>query len=164
MMIKIKMEFDFQEDKSISDPIHGFITLPGICWKFIDSPWFQRLRNVKQLGATYYMFPGASHNRFEHSIGTAYLSQKVVRHLKKEQPELVIDEDIETAITLAGLLHDLGHGPYSHAFDHIAASKIGLKNYTHEKQSTKIIQHIVDSYSIDLDTDTVNLVKNLVLG
>ena len=58
----------------------------------------------------------------------------------------------------------MGHGPYSHAFDHMAAEKIGLEGYTHEEQSAKIISHIVDANDIELDTDTVKLIQNLVLG
>jgi HD superfamily phosphohydrolase len=119
---------------------------------------------VKQLGATYYIFPGAAHNRFEHSIGTGYLAQKQVRHLKKVQPDLDINEDIEQAVVLAGLLHDMGHGPFSHIFDHMVADKIGVLNYKHEEQSARIVEHIVDMEYIDLDSSVVKLVQNLILG
>ncbi|XP_047627099.1 deoxynucleoside triphosphate triphosphohydrolase SAMHD1 isoform X3 [Phacochoerus africanus] len=103
--------------KVINDPIHGHIELHPLLIRIIDTPQFQRLRYIKQLGGGYYVFPGASHNRFEHSLGVGYLAGCLVRELSEKQPELQISERDMLCVQIAGLCHDLGHGPFSHMFD-----------------------------------------------
>nr|XP_060480201.1 deoxynucleoside triphosphate triphosphohydrolase SAMHD1 [Panthera onca] len=103
--------------KVINDPIHGHIELHPLLIRIIDTPQFQRLRYIKQLGGSYYIFPGASHNRFEHSLGVGYLAGCLVRALREKQPELQISERDVLCVQIAGLCHDLGHGPFSHMFD-----------------------------------------------
>uniref|UniRef100_A0A2K6F6L7 SAM and HD domain containing deoxynucleoside triphosphate triphosphohydrolase 1 n=1 Tax=Propithecus coquereli TaxID=379532 RepID=A0A2K6F6L7_PROCO len=103
--------------KVINDPIHGHIELHPLLIRIIDTPQFQRLRYIKQLGGGYYVFPGASHNRFEHSLGVGYLAGCLVRALCEKQPELQISERDMLCVQIAGLCHDLGHGPFSHMFD-----------------------------------------------
>uniref|UniRef100_A0A3B3WS05 HD domain-containing protein n=1 Tax=Poecilia mexicana TaxID=48701 RepID=A0A3B3WS05_9TELE len=105
------------KNKVFNDPIHGNIELHPILVKIIDTPQFQRLRNIKQLGGVYYVYPGASHNRFEHSIGVAYLAGELLQTLKEKQRKLRIDERDVLCVQIAGLCHDLGHGPFSHMFD-----------------------------------------------
>uniref|UniRef100_A0A3P9DUK0 HD/PDEase domain-containing protein n=1 Tax=Maylandia zebra TaxID=106582 RepID=A0A3P9DUK0_9CICH len=100
-----------------NDPIHGHIELHPLLVKIIDTPQFQRLRNIKQLGGGYFVFPGASHNRFEHSIGVGHLAGELAKTLKLKQPELDISERDVLCVQIAGLCHDLGHGPFSHLFD-----------------------------------------------
>ena len=92
---------------------------------FIDTPEFQRLRNIKQLGSGYYVFPGASHNRFEHCLGVAHLSNSLLKKIYQSQPEYNREKehDLE-CVTLAGLCHDLGHGPFSHVFDNDVVPRI----------------------------------------
>ncbi|KAI4892455.1 hypothetical protein NFI96_021960, partial [Prochilodus magdalenae] len=99
-----------------NDSVHGHIEMPPLLVKIIDTPEFQRLRNIKQLGGGYYVFPGASHNRFEHSIGVAHLAGKLVQNLRARQNLDITIKD-ELCVQIAGLCHDLGHGPFSHTFE-----------------------------------------------
>ncbi|CAG2234897.1 SAMHD1 [Mytilus edulis] len=103
--------------KIFSDPIHGHIEVHPLCIKIIDTPQFQRLRDLKQIGGCYFVYPGASNNRFEHCIGVCYLAGKLARTLQKRQPELDITNKDILCVEIAGLCHDLGHGPFSHLFD-----------------------------------------------
>ncbi|MCL4117405.1 UNVERIFIED_CONTAM: hypothetical protein GTU68_066153, partial [Idotea baltica] len=100
------------------DSVYGFISLPKLVWEFIDTPHFQRLRHIKQLGCLSWVFPGAMHSRFEHSLGTGYLAQKYITTIIEKQDGIVsISDEAIFTVTLAGVLHDIGHGPYSHLFD-----------------------------------------------
>jgi len=103
--------------KWVNDPIHGHIQLDKFILEYVDTTQFQRLRDLKQLGCAYYVFPGASHNRFEHSIGVCHLAGQLTNMLKTSQPELMITSREEKCLKIAGLCHDLGHGPFSHVFD-----------------------------------------------
>uniref|UniRef100_A0A672L9W6 HD/PDEase domain-containing protein n=1 Tax=Sinocyclocheilus grahami TaxID=75366 RepID=A0A672L9W6_SINGR len=108
----------------LNDPIHGHIELHPLLLRFIDTPQFQRLRHIKQLGGAYLVFPGASHNRFEHSIGVGYLAGCLVQALIERQPELLITKQDVLCVQIAGLCHDLGHGPFSHMFDSMFIPKV----------------------------------------
>ncbi|XP_012583823.1 PREDICTED: deoxynucleoside triphosphate triphosphohydrolase SAMHD1 [Condylura cristata] len=132
--------------KVINDPIHGHIELHPLLIRIIDTPQFQRLRYIKQLGGSYYVFPGASHNRFEHSLGVGYLAGCLVRALREKQPELQISDRDVLCVQIAGLCHDLGHGPFSHMFDgrFIPLARPRL-NWKHELGSVKMFEHLVNS-------------------
>ncbi|XP_024415406.1 deoxynucleoside triphosphate triphosphohydrolase SAMHD1 [Desmodus rotundus] len=132
--------------KVINDPIHGHFELHPLLVKIVDTPQFQRLRYIKQLGGTYYVFPGASHNRFEHSLGVGYLAGCLVRVLREKQPELQINERDVLCVQIAGLCHDLGHGPFSHMFDgrFIPLARQDVK-WKHEQGSVDMFEHLIDS-------------------
>lgn len=83
----------------------------------VDTREFQRMRHIKQLGVCAQVFPGATHNRYFHSIGTAYLAFTFIQSLRHQQPELGITDRDEVCVTLAGLCHDLGHPAFSHMFE-----------------------------------------------
>jgi HD superfamily phosphohydrolase len=102
--------------KILNDPVYGFITLnKGILLNIINHPYFQRLARIKQLGLTYLVYPGAHHTRFHHAIGALHLMGQALQTFKENG--VLITEDEETAVSLAILLHDIGHGPFSHALE-----------------------------------------------
>jgi HD superfamily phosphohydrolase len=103
--------------KILNDPIYGFITIRyPIILNLIDHPYFQRLNRIKQLGLSYLVYPGAHHTRFHHAIGCMHLMQNALEVLKVKDIE--ITEDEELGVLIAILLHDIGHGPFSHALEH----------------------------------------------
>jgi deoxynucleoside triphosphate triphosphohydrolase SAMHD1 len=142
-------------NKIIFDPIHGNIEITSKCLRIIDTLEFQRLRNIKQLGACEYVFPGATHNRFSHSIGTFYLAQKLIKHIKNNQPELnIINDDIES-IEIAALCHDLGHGPFSHLFDNYCLKENENNLNEHEYRSVAILELISEKYNIEINLEKI---------
>ncbi|KAJ1779606.1 hypothetical protein LPJ77_001234 [Coemansia sp. RSA 2523] len=150
----------------VKDPIHGYIPLSEDMLQIIDTPQFQRLRSLKQMGTSYFVFPGGSHNRFEHCIGTAFLAGEVVQGLAKRQPELEISVRDIRCVTLAGLCHDLGHGPFSHVFDNefIPRAQPGAQ-WSHEMGSEMMLDHLIDDNAIDfLDSADIAFIKQLIRG
>lgn len=136
--------------KIINDPIHGTFRLDAQCKLIFDTRQFQRLRRLKQLGMTYYVFPGASHNRFEHSLGVAHLAQKFATQLWSFQgAELDVDRSDIQVVELAGLCHDLGHGPFSHVFEREFLRSKGVLNWDHEDMSAKMLEFLIDDNHID---------------
>ncbi|MFC2127640.1 HD domain-containing protein [Bacteroidota bacterium] len=109
--------------KILNDPIYGFITIPNaLIFDLIEHPYFQRLRRISQMGLSYLVYPGAHHTRFHHAIGCMHLMQKTVATLKAKG--VAISEEEATALNIAILLHDIGHGPFSHALEHSIVSGI----------------------------------------
>lgn len=102
--------------KIVNDPVYGFINIPGgLVFDLIEHQWFQRLRNIKQLGLTSFVYPGANHTRFQHSLGAMHLMNIAIRTLRSK--DVVITDEEEEAAMAAILLHDIGHGPFSHALE-----------------------------------------------
>ncbi len=103
--------------KIINDPVYGFLRFPEPeVIKVIDHPWFQRLRNIKQMGMAQLVYPGAVHTRLHHSLGACHLMGKALDELKAK--DIITSKEESTAARLAALLHDVGHGPYSHSLEH----------------------------------------------
>nr|XP_034318699.1 deoxynucleoside triphosphate triphosphohydrolase SAMHD1 isoform X5 [Crassostrea gigas] len=146
-------------DKIFNDPIHGHIEINPMCVKIIDTPQFQRLRSIKQLGGTYFVYPGASHNRFEHSIGVCHLAGQFVSALRVGQSELNITDDDVLCVQIAGLCHDLGHGPFSHMFDRRFLPSLG-NGTKHESLSVKMFDHLVEENKLDTEF-SVNFKEDL---
>ncbi|KAH7682727.1 HD-domain/PDEase-like protein [Dioscorea alata] len=152
--------------KHVFDNLHGNISLDPLSLKFIDTEQFQRLRDLKQLGLTYMVYPGAVHTRFEHSLGVYWLAGEAVRCLQTYQgSELDIDyHDIQT-VKLAGLLHDVGHGPFSHLFEHEFLPRIHAgSKWSHEQMSLELVDYIVDEHNIDIDSSTLRNVKEMIVS
>ena len=148
-------------EKVIYDVIHGYIKISPLCIKIIDTPEFQRLRHLKQLGLTYLIFPSANHSRFEHSLGVMFLAGEMLKHLKDKQPELnITDREIEL-VKIAGLCHDLGHGPFSHFFDNYFLKFIDLHE-EHEDRSCRLLNYIFDKYKIDITDEERVQIYNMI--
>lgn len=120
---------------NIRDPIHGFITLNPIEQKIIKTFPFQRLRFIHQLGPSFFVYPTATHKRFEHSLGVFHLSTKILKKLKEEKT-IPISEDDEQVFRLASLLHDIGHAPFSHVGEEM---KLFEDKVNHEVMTSKVI-------------------------
>ncbi len=103
--------------KIFNDPIYGFISIPNtLLYDLIQHPYFQRLRRISQMGMTYLVYPGAHHTRFHHALGCMHIMQKAIQTLQFKG--VLISKEEENALYIAILLHDIGHGPFSHAMEH----------------------------------------------
>ncbi len=130
--------------KILNDPIYGFIFIPNeLIFDLIEHPYFQRLRRVSQMGLSNLVYPGAHHTRFHHTIGSMFLMQKAVRILKFKGVEISKEE--ENAVYIAILLHDIGHGPFSHALENCFVS-----NLNHEDISLKFMEALNDEFNDEL--------------
>ncbi|XP_063951253.1 deoxynucleoside triphosphate triphosphohydrolase SAMHD1-like isoform X1 [Lytechinus pictus] len=130
--------------KVFNDSVHGHIDFDPLLIKIIDTPQFQRLRFIKQLGCSYFVFPGAAHNRFEHSLGVCYLARELVLSLQRKQPELDITNKDILCVQIAGLCHDLGHGPFSHMFDLFFIPHVRPDfKHKHEHLSVLMFNHLI---------------------
>jgi hypothetical protein len=126
-------------NKIINDPVYGFISLPNdLIYDLVEHPWFQRLRNIRQLGLSSLVYPGAVHSRFQHSLGAMYLTGQAVHTLRTKGT--VISSAEEEAVLAAILLHDIGHGPFSHALEHSL-----IEDMPHESMSLLIMEELNNS-------------------
>ena len=132
--------------KRIRDPVHGLITfdfdnpVDRTAWDLINTPEFQRLRRVKQLGVSEFTYPGATHTRFAHSIGVFHIARKLMKVTERDVPAAQRDEPRERVALLAALLHDLGHGPFSHAFENVEKARLPEHEYKdHEDWTAELI-------------------------
>ncbi|KAK1327269.1 hypothetical protein QJS10_CPA01g01327 [Acorus calamus] len=155
-----------RSSKYIHDNIHGNIHVDKLSLKYIDTEQFQRLRDLKQLGFTHLVYPGALHSRFEHSLGVYWLAGESVRYLQSYQgSELNIDRFDAQTVKLAGLLHDVGHGPFSHLFEREFLPQVlkGSK-WCHEQMSERMVDYITDEHCIDIDPGILKSVKEMILA
>lgn len=181
--------------KTLNDSIHGMFKISKMACLIIDHPYFQRLRYLKQLGACSYVYPNAVHTRFEHSLGTYYLTKKILNEIKhnsneyylieplieienlkeyfKENGKIDLNDYIIELVSIGGLCHDLGHGPYSHMFDDIFVPNlekinpnidIGI-NKTHEIRSIEILKMIIEQTEIlqnNINSNEINFICDLI--
>lgn len=135
--------------KRLRDPVHGLIVFEDndplgvdmLAWKLIDTHEFQRLRRIRQLGVSEFTFPGAVHSRFSHSIGVFHTARSLVKVIERELPkhDLQFEREKAQVVLLAALLHDLGHGPFSHTFEGVQESR-GVRK-RHEQWTADIIRN-----------------------
>lgn len=132
--------------KIVNDPIYGFIQIPSdFIFDLIQHPLIQRLRRIKQLGLTYYVYPGATHPRFQHVLGASHLMKEALSILRSKGQEITEEEYTGSIISI--LLHDLGHGPFSHTLE-----KSFFKNITHEELSLCYMKLLDEEFSGRLKT------------
>ncbi len=126
--------------KIINDPVYGFIKIPyDTVFDLIEHPLFQRLRRIRQLGLTHFVYPGANHTRFQHAIGAMHLMGLAIEVIRSKGHH--ISEKEARAVTIAILLHDIGHGPFSHSLEHSL-----IKNTKHEEISLKFMEQLNDEF------------------
>ncbi|GFZ85222.1 phosphohydrolase [Aquaticitalea lipolytica] len=130
--------------KIFNDPIYGFITIPNaLIFDLIEHRYFQRLRRISQMGMSYLVYPGAHHTRFHHALGCMHLMQKAVNVLRFKG--VSISEDEENALYIAILLHDIGHGPFSHAMEHSIVNGV-----SHEAISLRFMEKLNAEFNSSL--------------
>lgn len=126
--------------KIINDPVYGFITIPTeLVFELIEHPYFQRLRNIKQLGMTYLVYPGAMHTRFHHALGAMHLACMAIETLRGKGHRISREE--EEGLVVAILLHDIGHGPFSHALEHTI-----VEGVSHELISSLMMDRLNEQF------------------
>ena len=147
--------------KIVKDILYGFIEITPLALKIIDTLEFQRLRFIKQLGLTYFVYPSAQHTRFEHSIGVYHLTNTF---LKKLSQQYEIDDRIQEIIAISGLIHDLGHVSFSHTFDEYLIPL--FKKYTkhHEQRGIDLFIKMNKKYNLGFSDDEIELMGNIIHG
>ena len=146
--------------KTINCPLHGIITLtPRMC-KIIDTPEYQRLHKLKQLGVTHHVYPSATHTRFEHSLGVSHLAKILLNSIKEKHPEIHIDDNFIELYQIAGLIHDIGHGPFSHLYDDEIIDQ--EKDMKHESRGINIFKDMVEKYSLLYDKKEIDFIIELI--
>lgn len=138
----------------INDNVRGTVKVPSPIDKILDTVEFQRLRNLKQTGLVYRVYPNCEHSRFVHSLGTFSLAYTLVDKLRHNQPSLNITPADHTCVAVAALLHDVGHGPFSHLFDGEFAKRCG-SSFKHEEMSIRCIKRIMSKDEIKSSFESV---------
>lgn len=158
------------------DALYGSLELEPLIQRLMDTPQFQRLHGLKQLGTSDHVYRGCTHTRFEHSVGVAHLAQRFAEGLRRRQPELNITAADVMCVKVAGLLHDLGHGPFSHMWDDVFVKRTGQK-WKHEEGSVKMMRYLLagggggprraidlTAYNPPLRAKDVRFIEEMILG
>ncbi|XP_063440682.1 deoxynucleoside triphosphate triphosphohydrolase SAMHD1-like [Mytilus trossulus] len=170
--INTKIDVEEHKKKIFNDPVNGHTEVHPLCIKIIDTPQFQRLRDLKQSGTCYFVYPGATNNRFEHCIGVCYLAGQLARMLQKRQPELNITNKDILCVEIAGLCHDLGHGPFSHLFDSKFIPVVRpTSKWKHEDASVMMFDYLIKKHNLmvefkkyDVKNQDITFIKEQIEG
>ncbi|EEI91332.1 HD domain protein [Sphingobacterium spiritivorum ATCC 33300] len=139
------MQSTLNKRKIVNDPVYGFVTIPSGCvFDLIQHPYFQRLRYIKQVSMTHLVYPGALHTRFQHAIGAMHLMSLAIDTLRSKEVRISLEE--EEAALVAILLHDIGHGPFSHSLEHTI-----IEGVSHEMLSSLLMDRMNDEFGCKLD-------------
>lgn len=150
----LKMEYN--------DIIHGKFYIPDYICTIIQTPHFQRLKNIKQMGLSYKVTPQVTSSRYEHCIGTYYLANKMLEAVEKNTKDLKIPDFCKRVVQIAALLHDVGHGPFSHTWEYVCCNQ-----YHHEENASYCIDEIFKECLLDWNEDrpyAIELIKALIQG
>jgi len=156
------------ETREIQDNVHGLITLSPLAYRIINTTIFKRLKNLKQLGNSHEVFPSGNHTRFEHSLGVMHIAGELCQALRKTGKAEITNQD-QLCVEIAGLCHDLGHGPFSHLWEVFVQSVNPKCGWTHEQSSLDMLDMIIEKYEIKLsdyglgEKDLV-FIKELIFG
>lgn len=160
-MSKLLPQID--KSKIFIDTVHKHIKLDPLLIKIIDTVEFQRLHSLKQLGTCDFVFRGATHTRFEHSLGVAHLAGRLANVLRMNQPHLELTDADILCVKVAGLCHDLGHGPFSHVFDGVFLRRMYPSHdddhhggWRHEDGSVQMLRYILKENNISINEYGLN--------
>jgi HD superfamily phosphohydrolase len=149
----MRESFSTNKLKIINDPVYGFIKIPfDIVFDLIEHPLFQRLRRIRQLGLTHYVYPGANHSRFQHAVGAMHLMGLAIEVIRSRGHEITGQE--EQAVTIAILLHDIGHGPFSHSLEQSL-----IRDTSHETISLMYMEQLNKNFDGALE-QAIRIFKN----
>ncbi len=136
---------NLNEPRVLRDPVHGYIHITSpVIWRLLDTPEFQRLRRIRQLGGVFQVYHTAEHSRFSHSLGV----YEIVRRMTEEVPDIggSLSRQEKLVVLCAALLHDVGHGPYSHSFER-------LSHCSHEQMTMRLILENTDIHTVLAEAD-----------
>ncbi|MCL4355127.1 MAG: HD domain-containing protein [Nitrososphaerota archaeon] len=142
----------------IRDPVHGYIRMTEVERELIDSPFLQRLRRVHQLAGSYMVYPGATHTRFEHVVGTMHVAGQVAESLTRSYD---VSKDMTQEVRVAALLHDVGHGPFSHMYEEVLDGKA---QRSHEEISRRVILETTVSDILERNGYSSKKMSDLAVG
>lgn len=157
------IEWRYAHGKKIRDNVHKYSTLGPTAVKILDTSAMQRLRRLKQLGVTYFVYPSAEHTRFAHSLGVGHLGWEFMRKTADKDRDLDIRPLDMLKVEVAGLVHDVGHGPFSHMFEKELLPQLGVHDWEHEEMSCRVFEDIVDRLHLDLgDNNFTREVQDII--
>lgn len=149
---------------TIQDVLYGSVVMPPLLVKVMDTPYFQRLSRLFQLGACHFIYPGATHTRKSHCMGAAHLAGVWMKHLARTQPELHVTDRMTSLVQLAALLHDIGHTFFSHLFDREIAPFLDIPRRDHEERSVHLLGIIARERKLGLTDTEVAMVASMITG
>lgn len=157
------------KDKIVADMVHGQMSVHPLLMKIVDTPQFQRLRYIKQLGCLSHVYPTGNHTRFEHSIGTSHIAGLFMEHLSRQRSLHITNAD-KLCVQIAGLCHDLGHGPFSHMFEEVIERLCPNTEWKHEMATLQMLDKILtetDNLKVEFEAyglfeHDVQFIKDLI--